>query len=241
MGIKVADSEKEAHINYLRALTAYMQQWHPKMPVEELRLAYQLGVLGKYSEEKIYGRVEMYATINPVLINKVLVAYRTYLYEEYKRGTKTQPITDTGKLLADGALSAQGVEEQWFQFELRRAYVMHQQGQSYQDTGNALYDMLDGRKLVPFTDERKWEFMEAAQRLLLKDKQREAAKGYSVKANAARTLANVLKDAIDKGKLLVSQQGDIKNRAKQLALDQLLSDLIEQGVTVEEFLTINQE
>lgn len=236
LGVRVTQANLLEHKQYMQAMTAHLQGLYPQWPIEEVRVAYQLAVTGEYGEG-----FEVIVSLTPVQLGKVLRAYRKYK-GQLPPGSLT-PIQDTGKLLGDGMPTTADIDQAWFDYEVRRAYAQHQQGETYLDRGNGLYDQLDSRGLISFTKERKWDFMKQAQEAVEREVRSGMYMGDWEKRKKAKHMADLIREATEAGKLALPRAEQIRTGAKQLALTTLLNELIGQGVTIDEFLepiTTNQ-
>jgi hypothetical protein len=100
-------------------------------------------------------------------------------------------------------------------------------GVKIQDPINAIYNTLDKLKLIPFTDQRKREIYKMAEDQFLADTKKVSSVSEARESN--RILAQ-----FERGDSTI--QSKIKCRAKQIALEIYLNDLIAMEVDLEELI-----
>lgn len=231
LSIKVTEKELEQHKASLQALTAFMKTEYPGLTTGDLLLAYRFGV--KY----LLG-IEMYAELNPRQVGKVLHAYEQFKREELTRNPAPAPAPVA--LLPEALPTPEQQDRanaQLFFF----AYQAARQKREYRDHGNLLYNWLDGKKLIPFPPERKWEFMNLAQEKIRQEEMNHGVTGNMQEHKDARNLAELIKQAQEQNEFQGSIKDRITTRAKQLAFTALLNDVIEMDITPVEYLNSNSQ
>ena len=228
LGVNTA-KQGEGMADQLIRMSGYLLQKYGQSTLEDIRLAYDLAVEGHLG-------IEVISKLDPLQFGKVMSAYRQYCNQSVAIQQKgnNQP-------LFSELPATQDYIDQTMKMYLWVAYRTVQDGDTYPDLGSGLYDWLDSKGLIPFDAERKWAFFSRAKAEVqqLTADSLSTAKHLSghQKAPLRKILKAALNDALDK-----NTSDKIRAHAKYLALNELLSDLIEMGVpTGEFFLTISDQ
>lgn len=207
----------------LLRMSKYVLDHYRQTTLEDIRLAYELGFSGRLG-------IEMIAALNPLQFGKVMGAYR-----EYKdNSVAIQQRNNNQALFCELPVTPEYVESV-MRDALQKAFECIEKGDTYPDLGNSLYDWLDERGLIPFDNNRKWEFYHAAKgavRELTADRLASATfLNNHAKAPLKMALKQAMSDVLDK-----ATSDKIRSHAKYLAINELLKEVVEMGVTVDEFL-----
>lgn len=235
LSIKIVDDDqiKKQHVALLKALTAYMKDEYPSYTTSELLLAYRLGVKcklpGKDGEP-----LDMFPELNPRQVGRVLHAYEQFKREELSKCPA--PKKAIAGLLPEYVPSQSEQDKsnaQLFGF----AYKAAENKRQYDDLGNLIYNWLDSKGLIPFNKDRKWEFMHQAQEAVRKEEIGFGVTGNMQQHKDARNMAELIKQAQELQRVHEPIKDRIATKAKQIAFNTLLRDLIEIGTTPDEFLS----
>jgi len=210
-------------------MTGYVRREYRRTPIEEMRQAYRLYVKGELCDAR--GQSLMIIRLfDPAGLGEVMQAFRRYrdakLHQQIANGQHRPAEPDPGPTRAE--------IDRIMLDSFCRAYVETETGGTFADLGNALYDWLDGFGMIPFTAERKKAFMEQAAGQIRKRHAARAASGEVSQSERKRSksLADGIKDYLHG---LATLGADSSRQcvilAKQIAFRQLLTDLIEQGIT----------
>ena len=202
--------------------------WLAEMPntsLEEISLAYRLAVKGET-------QVEVIPAVNPYQFGKVWKAYKAYRSqnEDLRRALESKN--------AASVADPQPSEAEIFQImyrTLQAAYTTVEGGDTYPDPGNALYDWLDSKGIIPFTHEQKLEIWEEAKPLA-----QTLAANHAESSNLGVWQRKPFKDLVAQimgGITTERAKNYVRAQAKYLALDRLLRDLVDMGITPDEFVS----
>lgn len=190
-----------------------LKNYFTTLSLKDIELAFNLGV------RKIYGE---FMGINVTTLFNWLKAYtsdpnrneakkkqNTYLIELNKPKEPTP--AEIEKIMLGGC---------------NEAYEAIKAGQYYDDIGNAVYNFIDRKNKIPFSAERKQQFMKAARQIILgqKNDQFKTAKGLDI---------NKIKKEIES---LNENSNEVVIEAKKLVLNKYLIECNELGLTMEEIL-----
>lgn len=222
LGIRITTTNRDEHTEYIRSLTEWTKQWYPQMPIAEVLLAYQVGVLGEYHS------LDMIVSLTPFQLGRVLMAYKQFRHKVLSAARAAMPVV----VVVEPLPPADELERISRDY-LNWAYVSVLSGAHVDDLGNSGYEDLDARGLISFTRQRKWDFVAQAQVVLQAKIARRAIVNKSLHAGLVATR---LSEAIEQGVIYHYEKDAIMREAKQIAFMILLKDLIIQGVTMDDFL-----
>ncbi|WP_129606843.1 PASTA domain-containing protein [Spirosoma sordidisoli] len=227
LGLRSADADATA--KQLLHMTAYLRKRYHQTPTAEIRRAYQLYVEGELGLEPI-------RIFDAISLNQIMRAYWKH------RGKILHPLIEGQKLLP----SAERPEPTPDQIEaimrqsLEDAYQRLRAKETVTDHGNAIYEWLDAKGLIPFTPERKQAIFKQALTAL---QQHHAWSAATTRHNPtgraeARRLADVFKKTqlADGPPLTGEPLEEARRYAKQLAFILLLAEWIDAGVKPAEVL-----
>lgn len=239
LGIKVQENARPQYNMGLFKLTVFMQREFPAITIESVLLAYNLGIKGVLPDGK-GGILEMFAELNPRAFGKVMTGYKLLLQEEAEaiRIAKEREAKAQDRLPENAAVPSPEVQEKNSRFLFGCAYTAIAAGKTYHDLGNALYDWLYRTGRIPFSQERKDEMLAQAKIMVERDHRVKGHAGNGPENRKARSIAEIMEKNLpigeDEAKGVWQQ---IYSRAKQIAFETLIKELIEMEVTPEEFFT----
>lgn len=222
LGVNTGKLSPEENDRNLLKFSAFLKVKKPYLTIEEIELAYELACDGEY------GSAEVFPILNPLHFGRIMKAYRAYRlnHTDLMRDIRNGPA-----LPEPSADQAEALMVDSFRLAIN---VVKENG-GCADYGNALYDWLDAKGLIPFDNVRKWAFMNEAADAVRSDatdrlKNRNLHKDK--KGHIQATLSDFLNNAFSQ-----STQDRIKIMAKYLALNVLLNDLVEMNYTADEYLS----
>ena len=188
----------------------------PDFSVDEINLAFRKAIAGKLNVSP-----EHYQQFSAKYIAGILNSYREFRIEEMKNYNKTlipattEPTEETKKqILING---------------LKSKFQRFEETGEFEDAGNASYDYLDSLGKIPFTTERKKEFMTQAKNEIRNEKAQQ--KMGKVDSNGLSAIKKYL-EALESG----GQKNDVVVKAKKIALKTLFKDLIETETNIDELI-----
>ncbi|UFH52524.1 hypothetical protein [Spirosoma sp. KNUC1025] len=221
LGVNTTKQSQADNDRNLLKFSAFLVAKKPHLTLEEIELAYELACDGELD-------VDVFPVLNPLHFGRVMKAYQSY------RASRTDLMQPIRNGLAQPEPTQ--VDSEAIMIEsLRLALNAVKENGGVADYGNALYDWLDGKGLIPFDNARKWEFMNEAVEKVKNDavdRLNNRTLHKSQKLFIRDTLKDFLNDAFTK-----STQDRIKVMAKYLALNALLADLVDMNYTAEEYLS----
>lgn len=176
---------------------------------EEISLAFEYGLAGKITVD-----LNHYHDFNVLYVSRFLNAFR-----EYRRGQLLiARKAEEEKALPEKAELTVKEKEQIMIDAALKAFEIVKSGQLYDDIGNSVYNFLDEKKLIPFTKERKMEFLEEAEKKV--KAMYEAEKYMKIDLR----VINVLNKLIDE---INCKSPNVIVEAKKIALNELFKQMIE--------------
>jgi hypothetical protein len=222
LGVNTTRPGEQGMADQLMRMTEWVYRRHPNTTLESIRLAYDLAIDGKLG-------IEIISALNPLQFGKVMSAY-----EQYRSSNTTIQQQGNNQVLFCELPATPQYIDNVMREAFGLAYRAVAEGDTYPDLGNGLYDWLDEKKLIPFTNEQKWEFFKRAKGDIqqLMSARLDSSKHLSSyqKAPLRKALKTTLSDALDQ-----AANDRIRAQAKYLALNQLLADLVEMECTPLEF------
>lgn len=225
LGVNLAKKDQSEIDEELFLMAEHVMRVYRQYTLEEISMAYDLALSGNLDIKN----EDIISQFAPVQFGKIMSAYKKY---KQKNGTLRQEIERKNALaLPEPQVDTEAV----LRYTLENAYEFIKAGNDYMDYGNLLYDYLNNRQLIPFTPERKLEFM----KLAASDHKAFLTEKMQLMSYAERHEAKSLKERI----LQFTQEtyptafhDEIVVRAKHLAFNQLVKDLIEQDITIQDYL-----
>lgn len=184
----------------------------PQLRLSEIETAFRKGTRGMYGEYH-GGSV---ATFNKFILGYLSSGEREQIIKKQRMPEKEEKPT----------------KEQWDEkctMRLKEAFEAVKKGQFWDDPGCYLYNWLDDKNLIPFSTDKKKQFMIEARQKLISEQQNNKAEE-----------ANPYKLSVISMYLREIQKGNHKDRvivmAKKIALNTLIRDNIELGYEYKDFL-----
>lgn len=187
----------------------------PYIRIDEILIAIKKGCYGEYGD---------FAGISVATIVK-------FLKEYYRSSRRSEMVKATKVQEEDPIPSPEEMISQENEI-IMSAFDKHSRGVFFEDFGSHVYNILDRRGLIRFSNQRKSEFMEAAK------------KSLKARHNIGRAVDMVQKKAFKKA-LAALERADSKNtdgnmmvvrEAKRIALQTYFEELTEIGSTIEDEL-----
>ncbi|GAA4464126.1 hypothetical protein GCM10023189_42960 [Nibrella saemangeumensis] len=227
LGIKVSDANVSEHRDNLRALSAFMSREYPHLTLDEIRQAYTAGVTRKLG-------IEMYAELNARQVGNVIDAFMIWRRRELHEEIQSQRLLSLPETPQPTPEELERKMVELFRFAWKAIEVKG----SYIDFGNHIYDWLDSKGLIPFSDSRKWEFVRDAEKRLKAELTAEGSKGFAQEHKAARRLAEVMAKVTDFNDHDADTKARIRVKAKQIAFVTLIKEQQQLEVHPDEFLQL---
>ncbi|HYG84554.1 MAG TPA: hypothetical protein VD907_06800 [Verrucomicrobiae bacterium] len=208
-GVKMLDDNDRDYL--VNQVVKDIQTYTPNLRLEEIGIAFQNGVRGKYGD---------YFGLNVVTFNKFLVAYLS-------SGERDQRILKEADPEPEPAPPAPEEYDQRCMGHLKDAFKIVSEGGFFEDFGNFLYTWLDKEKgVIKLSKERRWKIWEEAETKLLLEKEEEK--------NAATDYLKRKQISLIIEKIQAKSKNDlVEIKAKKIALNTWIKDQIEFGGTPE--------
>lgn len=186
--------------------------------VKEVEIAFYNGSRGEYGE---------FVGLNAVRFNHWIKSYMT--------DKKRLDAIAKQKRLIEQEYKPQISEEELFKRSVKfaiDAFEEFKKNGYYNDLGNAVYEFLDGLKLIPFSNERKWEiFEEAKKRIIARNDPKQAINQIERSA-----FLRVLESIEAAGKEPIEL---VRVEARKIALNIFFKDLEEMEIELSELIEPN--
>lgn len=171
------------------------------LTLNDIREAFEKGLFGEYG--KYYG-------LNVRTLESWLNSYDVNRIENNPNGI---PITDESRMIEQKSTMTTTEIDEIMEESFERKYSEYCANGKVEDMGNALYNWLDSKGEIPFTNDEKREIKETARRELIAEKKRE--KDFMLLQNTIplqAVIASLEKQAYD-------TEGMVVSRAKKIALN----------------------
>lgn len=223
VGLKVNESNQQEAGNNIVLMTQYVQKHYPNVTIQEMELAHELAIKGELPL-KPKDDFKVFSMITPVQVSAILQRFQQYKTAQLK------PVFTQG-IFDEPPLPPPTPEElDVFHLEmLCKAFGAVNEGTVYMDWGNVLYDALDAKGLIYYSTPEKYEFLELAKsEAIAEQEQKVQGMLHTVLYKSALNVLESMK-ASDFNSL------SLKAKAKNIALNQMVSELIEQLWEPQEF------
>lgn len=220
------DNREDAGKNIV-LMTQYVQQNYPNVTIQEMELAHQMAIKGEFPL-KPKDDFKVFAMITPAQVSAVMIRFQEYKRNQLKPAVNTPEFAALSEPAPLPPPTAEELDVLHLQM-LVKAFDTVGQGKVYMDWGSALYDALDAKGLVYFDTAEKYEFLEMAKLEVIGEQEQKVQK--MLHTILYKSALNILESM----KTNNFDSLNLKSKAKNIALNKLVSELVAMEWTPEEF------
>ncbi len=227
VGLKVNEDNREDAGKNIVLMTQYVQQNYPNVTIQEMELAHQMAIKGEFPL-KPKDDFKVFAMITPAQVSAVMIRFQEYKRNQLKPAVNTPEFAALSEPAPLPPPTAEELDVLHLQM-LVKAFDTVGQGKVYMDWGSALYDALDAKGLVYFDTAEKYEFLEMAKLEVIGEQEQKVQK--MLHTILYKSALNILESM----KTNNFDSLNLKSKAKNIALNKLVSELVAMEWTPEEF------